>query len=522
MRRLPFRNPWPLGLIGLTLSLAWPGALPAQWVDAQLPRRGELQVGITGQNATFDQRFTLDGTRQPLSDVFRVTLDTQLVPPLDSLDTALADLFSALGLETPEPSGLGVLRYDVLVERTNVPISLTFGVADWLAVSASVPVVKGKSFVEASLDSAVAGAGLTATAFGGDPDALLQGLSVGIAALESIVAADTLPGDRQAEATQLLADGRALEVGLGELRGLSYVPTDSGGAGRSLTAFYEELRSGFRGFELELPELSLAGPLAAEEAIGLSSGPEFGIQAPGPRSSGIKFGDIELGISLQPLNTFRRRSGRQRPRVPLRVRLEALWRLPSGDAPEPDHLMDVGTGDGQTDIELRSTLDVGFGSRIWLSLFAGYNLQMETELERLVTTPAAPIQPGAYAALVRWDPGDVLTLIAAPRFNFTRAITFSGLFIWTRRSEDSVEALGEIPAGALFTPADLVAGSEYSARIYGFAARFASTDWAGDRRSGLPAEVELRYLRTASARDGYAPRRSVWEVGLRFYPSLFR
>jgi hypothetical protein len=511
---------WCLLALGAVL---WPAVLNAQWLDAQLPRRGELQVGISGQNLTVDERFAPDGSIRPLSEVFAVQLDARLVPALDTLDTTLADVFASLELPAPEASNLGVFRHDVLFERTRAPISLAFGVSDWLAAFAVIPIVKGKSFVGSALDSLTVSAGPAASAFGPDADAFFTGLSDGIASLESAVLADTLPPDLQAQAEALLADAHNWEAGLTSLRGLEYMPTDSSEAGRELTGRYEELRGGFQEFELELPALSLSRAISVNEALLLSSGEGFGIEPIQGRSSGIKLGDIELGVSLQPFNTFRRRPDQTSARFPIRARLDALWRLASGSPPRPERLMDLGVGDGQPDLEFRSTLDVGYGRRIWLSLFAGYNLQLETTSERLISSPAAPIQLGAYVARVNWDPGDVLTLAAAPRLNLTRNITFSALFLLRRRGEDRVTAAdGSPPDTAGFQPTDTQTGSEYTARSLGFAARYASTDWTGDRRRGIPAEVELRYLQTNSARDGFAPKGSVWQVALRLYGVLFR
>ncbi len=479
-------------------------------------------MGLGGGNVTFDQRFRPDGSTEPLTSVFAADLDVRLVPALDSLDASLAGLFSALGLPTPAASTLGPVRYDALLETTRAPLSFTFGVTDWLAAFAVIPIVKGKSFVATQFDSLAASAGPAGSAFAGDPNAFFSGLADGIATLQAIVAADTLPPLQQAEAEALLSDASVLETGLIELGQGQYLPTDASAAGEALLGFYEGLRGGFLGFEIGLPVLSLAGTLDSEQAVALSSGTEFGIESPRSRSTGIKFGDIELGISIQPINTFRTRPGRPRAFFPVRARFDAIRRFPSGAAPRADQLMYLGTGDGQPDLEFRSTLDVGVGSRIWLSLFAAYNLQAESDLERLITAPESPIQRGAYTAPVRWDPGEVLTLAAAPRLNFTRTITFSGLFMFTRRDPDRVMPLDSLPADAAFLPADIERGTEFTARSFGFAARYASTDWSGDRRNGIPVEVEFSYLRNSSARDGLVPKQSVWQVALRYYQGLFR
>lgn len=502
----------------LSATLLSPAPADAQWADAQLPDRGELQLGLAFRTTDVDRLFGFDGNLIPSSSLFSARLDPRLAPELTSLDAALDSLFNALGQPTADTSDLGIIRYDVLIERSRVPFTVTVGVTDWLAAFVEAPLVQGKSFVAPVFDSLAAGAGAAATAFGADPNATFAALGAGIAQLEAIAAADTLPPDKQVEAESLIATARTLESGLQGLRTQTYVPTDSSANGRRLIQSYEGVRSGFAAFSVNLPTLSLARPITAEEAVALSSGPGFGIDAPEGRDSGIKLGDLELGISLQPINTFRQRAGRKRPTFPLRARLDALWRFPTGTSPAANLIADPGTGDGQADLEFRATLDAGFGRRLWLSVYGSYTIQMETALERLITAPEAPIQPGAFIARVNWDPGDVLTLLLAPRFNLTRVITFSGLFKLTHHGRDAVGFAGPAPAdGGPFDPSDLERGTEYTASSLGVTIRYSTTEWAGDRRPSLPVEVEMRYLTTLSARDGLVPKRNVWDIAARFY-----
>jgi hypothetical protein len=511
---------WLIGLAVLAQGV--PSVARAQWVDGQLPLAGELQVAISGLSSTVDQRFDPDGQKRMLSEVFGATIDSRLAPELTSMDSVLAGFYPALGLTAPDSSSLGLVQYDVLIEHTRVPISVTYGATSWLAAFAVVPLVKGKSFVATQFDTATADAGHMATAFGGDPNAFLQGLGAGITELESIVTADTLNSSLQAQAEALLADAVTMEAGLRALSGEVYVPTDTGTAGHELTTFYDSMQGDFQTFEIVIPDLALSSPISTTEAVGFTSGPEWGIETPQTRDTGLKFGDIELGLSLQPLNSFRATPQKPRPKLPLRLRLDALYRFATGSPRKAYRLFDPGTGQGQPDLEFRGTLDVAFGWRVWMSLFAGYNMQFAADVERLITTPEAPLQLGAYPTTVRWDPGDVLTLMVAPRLNLTRVITFAGLFQYQRQGRDSFEAIEPIDPAARFFPADLEEGSEYSSSSVGFAARYSTTNWSGDRRKGLPMEVELRYLKTVSSRDGFAPASNVWTVATRFYWGLFR
>jgi len=520
------RRPSRIPRVGGTLAVLGGLALSAgvasatgQWLDARQPRGGELLIQLTGSSAAVDQRFETDGTRRPLADVFAFELDDRIEPRLDSLDAALPELFAPFNLVTETPSTLGVLKLDLLFERTSMPLNLELGLTDWLSVFTVVPIVKGRSFSGPFIEDGTASAGT----FAESPDEFFTGLSSTIDQLESIVNADTLSAARQQTAQALLTDARALETGLEGLRQLPYLPTDSSSAGRQIASVYESLRGGFSEFELEIPDLVLGSPIAGADGAQFITEAGFGIESPRKRSTGIKFGDIEVGLRLQPLNTFRPRgAGDVAANLRVRLQLGVLWRFPSGSEPVAGRITDPGTGEGQADLELHSTLDVGLGSRIWLSLFGGYTVQFEAELRRLLTDPASPLQLGAQTALVTWDPGDVLRLAVLPRVNFTKNITFSGIFLLAHHGRDALVA---VDAGAMtgaFTPADLEAGTEYTARTVGFAARYASTEWHGGRRDGIPVEVELRYTRTVSASDGYVPRWGVWEVGLRYYQSIFR
>ena len=500
--------------------LLWlqPSPLASQWIDAQLPLRGELQFGLTGLSATVNGRFLPDGTRQPSSAFLAVELDAQVAPALDTLDAVLAGLFPNLGLAAPQTSTLGPVSYDILFEQTRVPLSLTLGITGWLAPFVNVPFVRGRSFVVPQVDSAQALAGPGGSAFGGSPDLFLSGLNSSIVQLESIVAADTLPAGEQAAAAALLADAQTLETGLTDISDETYVPTGGGANGQALLQFYEALRSGFEGFQVTLPDLELAQAVNGQEATALTSGPQFGIDPPSSQDTGWKFGDIEAGVSVQPINTFGRSPSRGGSKFRVRGKFDALWRFATGSEPAASQIGDLGSGDGQPDLELRSAFDVAWGRRLWLSAFAGYNIQFAGDIERLITDPAAPIQIGAYTTPVRWDPGDILTLGVAPRFNLAQAVTISFVYFYQHHGMDEVTPTAGTVTDDAFSLSDIEIGTEYSTESLGFAIRYSSTSWTGEERGpAIPAEVELRYSKTVSGSQGFAPDVNVWQVGVRYY-----
>jgi len=260
-------------VLGFLAALLPPSRLEAQWWDAQLPRRGELQIGISGENLTVDHLF-VDGDLQPLTRVLSTELDARLIPALDTLDDSLVRLYSDLGLPLPDPSNLGGLQYDVLFERTSAPISLSFGATDWLTAFVVVPIVKSESSASPQLDSLASVTGYSSTAFQG----LFDGLGAGIAELEDIVTADTLSADRQVEAERLLADAQTLESGLTGLAAGRFAPANAGAPGQDLLQYYGQLRTGFGTFDIPLPDLFLASTLSEQDAVGEVPWSELGIE----------------------------------------------------------------------------------------------------------------------------------------------------------------------------------------------------------------------------------------------------
>ena len=256
-----------------------------------MPLRGELQIGLLGQNVTVQNRYLPDGTSQVLRNMFVAQLDPRLVPQLESLDSILSGFFPALGLSDPDVSTLGDLHFDALLERTNAPISLNYGATDWLSVFAVIPLVRSQSFVVPELDSLATNAGLTRTAFGGDPSGVFQDLSAGIGQMDSIVQSGTLNPPDQAAAERLLAEAQAYEAGLAELTQQDYFPSDSGSNGQELTTFYEDLRSGFQAFGVVMPEVPLAGAMSTFEASAAAEWSEAGIEQPQSRDTGIGVND---------------------------------------------------------------------------------------------------------------------------------------------------------------------------------------------------------------------------------------
>ena len=94
-----------------------------------------------------------------------------------------------------------------------------------------------------------------------------------------------------------------------------------------------------------------------------------------PGDATITFrGDAEAGVALTLLDHWDR-DGR---RGGFRAAVEGLVRFPTGSSSQPDRLYAVGTGDGQTDVEVRITADLGAGN-FGIRLEGDYNRQLAAD-----------------------------------------------------------------------------------------------------------------------------------------------
>ena len=184
---------------------------------------------------------------------------------------------------------------------------------------------------------------------------------------------------------------------------LAFIPTGGSEAGTALDARIAALQT-------------TLGPVSASAG----SPPQPALPAeprPPPtssRSSAIPSGRSASSPAIRG-DVPRRRRGRARghARGPLGPG-EAAGRLPrrgggAGSLPHRrarrnDRLLAIGTGDGQTDVEIRGVVDLGTGN-IGVRLEGGYNRQLAGDVVDAVAPPTEPFPSRSLLTTVRRDPG---------------------------------------------------------------------------------------------------------------------
>jgi hypothetical protein len=179
-------------------------------------------------------------------------------------------------------------------------------------------------------------------------------------------------------------------------------------------------------------------------------------------------------------------------------------RLPTGRREQPDRPLDIGTGDGQTDIQLDLITDVGSGP-LGARLNATYVRQLPSNILTRVTRPSQPFAGPDRLATVRRNPGDIFALGFHPFYRLARTFGFSiGVDHWSRGMDQLAYA----------SPADAIPGidasilaeeSKTSATMLSVGVTYSNPGGLRPGGTGLPVDAALSYERVLRAGGGRVP-----------------
>ncbi|MGH7498671.1 MAG: hypothetical protein ACREL3_07460, partial [Gemmatimonadales bacterium] len=352
------------------------------------------------------------------------------------------------------------------------------------------------------LDAALStlGTNISSGAYNGDPARLALAQS-------TLAAANALGSDL----FDLLADPSTASP---------FVPTASSTAGAAVEAKVTALQTtlandlGVTGFSAS-PVLPVT-PVTREELIAFLSDPTGPV---GLRANDQKVtyrGDGETGVALTLLDHW----DRDERRGGFRAAVEGLVRFPTGLPPRTDRLFAVGTGDGQTDLEMRVTADLGTGN-VGVRLEGDYNRQLPADIAARVAPATAPFAGTGLVTIVRNDPGDITTLTARPFFRLARTLAIQGTVLHWSRGADNVtypSAADEIPG---VDPSVLTVDTKATATVLGIGLTYANPGALRPGGKGLPVDAGWSYQRVVRATGGRVANTHSLTAHFRVYFRLF-
>jgi hypothetical protein len=509
-----------VGRLGVLACLVFPAILSAQLPPLGVPR-GALRLEIDGGLESWDTRF-LDGQKEGLgADLSSTALGSDRFPSLADAESRIARVTGITGYRL----NLGRLTTDALADRGIANFGLSLGLTNSITIFGRLPLVRARVQRTTSLDPTAADAGLS-PGEAAQSDFFLQ-FDNALTSLSAHLAAGDYDGDpaRRALAQATLTDATALRDDLLGLLGdpataSPFVPTTTGQAGLAINARLDALQSTLTN-SLGVPDFTAdpvlaSQPLAADELEAALTDPAGSFAYRSGESNVTFRGDGETGVAL----TLVDRWDRGTRRGGLRAAVEGLVRFPTGVRARTDRLLALGTGDGQTDVEFRIVTD--FGSGRWgARVEAGYNRQLAADIIARVAPPSQPFAGLDRLTIVRWDPGDVVSLAARPFFRLSRSIAIQGTVQhWSRGTDDASyptdeDAIPGVEAGVL------AEDTKASATLLGIGLTYADLGRLTTGGRGLPVDAGWNYERVASASGGRVANAHRIRAWFRVYVGLF-
>jgi hypothetical protein len=505
--------------LGVIVCLAAPSVARAQLAPVGAPP-GVLRFEVDGTFDSWDKRFR-DGNKESLAADLSGPLDSDrlsILAPYDAIVQRVTGLADAR-------LNLGDLSGDAQADVSTAVLGLTLGVTRFIAVFGRLPLARARMQTTLDLDAAGANAGLNPGPTAQDP--FFLEFDGALSTLEAQIAAGAYDGDpaRRALADATLAEGDALFGDLFALLGdpgtaSPFIPTGGSDAGTALVARIATLQAtlgtdlGVGGFAAApaLPSEALTGS-ELESLISDPAGP-IGIET---GQSEVTFrGDAEAGVAL----TLADRWDQGGRRGGFRAAAEGLIRFPSGVRPRTDRLLALGTGDGQTDVEVRGIVDLGSGN-IGVRLEGGYSRQLAGDILERVAPPSQPFPARSLLASVRLDPGDVTTLAVRPFFRVARTFALIGSLERWSKGEDAVEYRSEADAIPGVDASVLAQESDASATLVSIGVTYSNPGALRAGGTGLPVDAGWTYERILSASGGIVPDTHRIRARLRLYFGLW-
>jgi len=521
--------------------------------DAVTIPRGSLRVGLGAELTLQSSRWT-EGRFEPLGAAFSgAVFGPEQLRWLGPLQQVVRDLgaptFSA-SLGAPSLA----LRQRVFV----TPLSIEYGVTDWLSFGVRAPLVRSRS--EAAFrvrgDSGRATLGLNPFFAGSAVPAANR------ATIDRYAAAATNLTQRRAacqsnpaaapECPTILAElatvgalisGTALfATNLTTVYGASglsdgrrYVPMAGSATELALLARVDSLRAAFTRYGISditpstgLP-LGAQSPLGAAELATLFADSTFGYGArPLEGTAMTELGDVEISAKLKLFDSFGRASTSRfgAARRGLRQSVGVDVRLGTGTPEQPDDFLDLGTGSGTGAVTVRSLTDLVWNAGLWATVSVAYTQEAD-HVERL----RVPSTPGA-ALLEAWRevdapvrPGALLDVAVTPRWQLSDYIGVGAGWRWRQRDADvhTIASVALDPTGAS-VPLDAIALDATTAMSVQHFAWHATFSTLAARQRGRPGpafEVSYSHEQAFASSEGIVPRTWVDRLQVRYYTRLF-
>jgi hypothetical protein len=254
-----------------------------------------------------------------------------------------------------------------------------------------------------------------------------------------------------------------------------------------------------------------AGPAAQAELQGLLSMIGRDTLQVVDRTS---IGDVSIGATYQLRNTFGDTTAAAGRRARYRLAVNGAFRFGTGEPASRNLLFDIGTGYGQSGIEIGAAGDLARG-RYSMTGTASFTYQLGTVAVSRIPNPGNAILPLGVPALDAggtYSAGNVLALSLVPRYRVSGFFAVTGQYTLVHTGADVYSLAPTSTTSLMGFGAD---ASTVQQTGIGFTY---STIVGPDRGPGrLPAELSFSHLETITGGGGPVPKTFRDQIELRLY-----
>jgi hypothetical protein len=500
----------------------------AQVLDDALVPHGLLRVEMSPVFTSWGSRYGRLPSGETRTEDLGEDLTAQaahtLFPGADALRAGVEGMTGTSGYAPT----IGGLDARITKDVTRVEFGAQLGLFDWLTIGAMLPLSRARTNLDYNFSpDTLGGLGINpAVSSQASVTSFLQALAAAETAAQSNATqvCASSPGSAACTSAQALsARASAFHASAnGAYDASAFFPFVTSTTATALTQSLATLSGDL--IAAGLPGISASMPFATEfvtgedffslpqtSASGLSTSALGGIKGPWAA------GDMELSATVRVLDT---QDEAEAPSgLGARLLATALVRLPTGATDYADTLLDLGSGDGQMDVEGRLLAHLTFGSRLGLHAGGHYGVQRARTLVRRVVPPETVLAPAATRYLVRWTPGSYYGVEIAPVLRFTSELTLVAEYSLFRKLRDSYDLVDTFAGTPPVDPAVLEIESGVTLHQVGGALRY-DTLW----RLGTgvrPIQAHMRVLHGVAGGGGQTPVTTQVEFGVRLFRRIW-
>jgi hypothetical protein len=200
----------------------------------------------------------------------------------------------------------------------------------------------------------------------------------------------------------------------------------------------------------------------------------------------------------------------------------ALVRLGTGTPDDPDVFLDIGSGDGQMDVEGRVDGFFQMGARLEVRGGFRYGVQNGVTLLRRVARHEEILVPKVDTRSVDWKPGSYTYVDVSPRYRLTPELSLGLDYRRYHKGEDRYELAGHQPDGLPTVDASVLAHeTEMTFQEMALAVRYSTVRAWREGLGAPPMEMGMRLVRTVAGSGGQTPRLGRFEFSVSFFSRIW-